>query len=261
MEARQNMPRHKLHVQELEEPASSVPRRRLSKAITFSLLSGALLALAAIIGPHAISIAQQNVQASMSAPAPAPTAAADARQLFAQQSAPAAKQTPPPRPTTAQKASTPAPAPADTAPRRTETIQYESWTVICQDTLDKSSKRSCAAINRVVEPKTNRVAFVWRMNIDEQGRLIARMQTPTSVRIQRGVEVKLGAADSRRFMFTLCDPRSCLAEAVVEDALLKEALGAPEGIAMVTLSDGRGLQFKWSMKGFDKAMTTLRAQH
>ena len=236
MEQRQTMPRHRIHVEEFDAPGSPRKRSFLPRVLTFALLAGIAITLAAIFGPQAISIAQQP-QVAQPPQSPAAQKLAQAQ----------------------PKATTQAALP-ERVPQRTETTQFESWTLICQEKLDKSGKKSCAALSRVVEPKSKQVVFVWRLDFDRDGRLIARMQTPTGVRLQSGVEIRLGKADPRRFMFTLCDAQACLAEAVIEDPLLKEALSAPEGTATVMLRDGRGLQFKWSMKGFDKALASLRAQ-
>lgn len=244
--AGKTMPRHRIHVQELHLPSGSSGMSRLWRRVTVALLVVAALAVAAIFfGPHAISVAQQPQTRQ-----PPNSISVAQQQPQQQQQRPAAA---------GQKAPAQQQPQAPSTPQRIETVIYDAWTVVCRDTVEKSSKKSCSALNRVVEPKSQQVLFVWRMDTDAQGRLIARLQTPTGVQIQRGVEVKFGNADARRFMFTVCDARSCHAEALVDDQLLKESMAAPEGLATVVLRDGRALQFKWSMKGYDKAIASLRS--
>src|SRR5262249_22292153 len=48
-----------------------------------------------------------------------------------------------PTPTGQNQSAPPAPATTSSAPVRTETIVYNSWTVTCTDTLEKGAKKTC----------------------------------------------------------------------------------------------------------------------
>src|SRR6516164_1552015 len=95
-------------------------------------------------------------------------------------------QTPPARP--APKP-TPAPAPAQAAPSgpiRTETINYDNWTVTCRDTADGKSKKVCVA--------------TMPMRVQQQNQQVT-LGAWLILQNAKGVELKLGNGRSYKLSY------------------------------------------------------------
>jgi invasion protein IalB len=168
------------------------------------------------------------------------------------------------RPAAAQ-APTPTPASKSAeqkeGPRRTETVVYDSWTVICQDIVGVSKKRNCTTLLRVADQRSRQVLFSWIVGMNNDGKLTTVFQTPTGVALQKGLELKIENGQPRRFEYVACVSTVCEANAPMEDALVREALAAgANGKAVVTVHDtaGRTINFNLDLKGFDKALAALR---
>jgi invasion protein IalB len=146
---------------------------------------------------------------------------------------------------------------APSVPRRTETINYNSWTITCTDTVEKSSKKVCSGVLQVIEQKEKRVMFAWVIGRDNQGVLRTVMQTPTGVLIANGVELKLGKAPIRTIPYTACEPQRCQASMAMDDAMVKDAMASQEAVATIVAIDGRGINFNMPIKGIDKVFAAI----
>jgi invasion protein IalB len=158
--------------------------------------------------------------------------------------------------TTAPQQAT-APAAPPSVPRRTETVNYDSWTVSCTEPLDKSVKKACSGVLEAIEEKQKRVVFAWIIARDTHGVLRSVMQTPTGVLIAKGVELKLGKAPARTVPYTACEPQRCQASIAMDDALVKDSIASPEATATIYLVDGRSVNFKMPIKGIDKVYASI----
>jgi invasion protein IalB len=176
--------------------------------------------------------------------------------LFAQTALPRPAPVAPNTIANAAPAPTSAPTPA-TAAARTETIVYDSWTVTCRDTVDKSSKKRCSASFQVIEQKQRQVLLTWIIGRTDSGVLMTLMQTPTGVQIQQGVDLKLGEGAVRKLNYVACLPQRCEASINMDEALIKEASSAGNAVATIYSTDGRNINFNMPIKGIDKALAAL----
>jgi invasion protein IalB len=231
------------------------------RACALGMLSGAAMLL-----PQAVPA---QPAAPPAAPAPVPRGAKPpAKPPAAAPAPPAAAQaapTPPPAPTAASPAAgapagaapadQPAPAPI---PWRTEILAFDNWTVTCREfSPDVASRKICSATLQIVQSGTNQAFFNWTLRADE-GRLVNVFQTPTGVLIAPGLELRFGAS-SRRIPFVSCDSGHCLASAPMDDGFLGDTSSAETVEAVIAGSGGKGVQFRFPVKGFDKALAALRS--
>jgi invasion protein IalB len=165
----------------------------------------------------------------------------------------------PPAPA-AQPTAKPAPAPAPTAPRRTETINYDSWTVTCTDTVEKGSSKTCSGVLRVADNKSGQTLFAWIIGRDASGVLRTVMNTPTGVMIQNGVELKFGNSQPGVVPYVACTPQQCEASIVMVESMLKEARSNEKATATIHAVGGRAINFEMSIKGIDKVLVAVGAK-
>ncbi len=151
----------------------------------------------------------------------------------------------------------PAVAPAPVAPQRTETSVQDSWTVMCQE-MPGASKKTCSATLQVIDGEKKQVLFGWVIGKTPEGALTAVFQTPTGILVQRGVELKIGEGAARKINFVACTSLRCEAATALDDALIKEASLTPNVAATIYLVDGRSVNYKMNIKGFDKAVAAVR---
>jgi invasion protein IalB len=146
--------------------------------------------------------------------------------------------------------------PRQDTPQRFETTIYGPWRVICQKPAD-APKKVCTANLRVYDQKRQRVLLIWAISRNAEGALVLLLQTPTGVQVREGVELKLGNGPAHRLKYVACMPRHCQASITLDAALVKQAMGANDATASITLLNGRAVQFNMSIKGIDKALGAL----
>jgi invasion protein IalB len=169
----------------------------------------------------------------------------------------------------AAKAPAPAPTAAATAPSgpiRTETINYDNWTVTCRDTADGKSKKVCMATipMRVQQQNQEIVLGAWLIAHNNEGHLVSLVQTTQidiGVLIAKGVELKLGNGKSYKLNFVDCNPRRCESNLVMDDAVIREIVAAANDRVSVTFwkTDNTEASITLaSIKGVDMAIAAIR---
>jgi invasion protein IalB len=201
---------------------------------------GAALGAIIFLGPE---VEAQSGGTKQAQPAPKPAAPAPAAQ--------------------APAAAAPAAPAAPTAPQRTETVVYDSWTVTCRDTVGTSSKKACSATLplQIVQENQRQVLGAWFIARNNEGALVTLLQTPMlqagGVDLQKGAELKLGKGNTRKLTYASCDPRNCEASVIMDDAMLKEATAAADATITVYAKNGSGVNIQMPIKGIDKAIASI----
>jgi invasion protein IalB len=149
-----------------------------------------------------------------------------------------------------------APAPSQ-IPARTEILNFENWSVTCNEFADAPRAKRCSALLQILQQNTNQVVFTWTVAMDEHKQLVAIMQTPTGVVIPPGVELKVGKSPAQKIPFASCDPGRCVATAPVDANLVREMTTSPTAEAIIQGSQGNTVQFNIQMRGFDRAYAVL----
>lgn len=198
-----------------------------------AIVLGALLGLAALDA----GMAQQQRPAqprrggaqAQPAPAPAPPAAAQ----------PGAEAPPPPQ------------------PFRTEILNFDSWSVTCQEFRDPKPRKVCQAQMQVVRQGTQQVVLSLAVVADDKGVWRALVSTPTGVAIQPGVDVAVQGAAGRKAQYETCEPQRCIAALALDEKTVKDFAAAQQVEATVVTNAGQAIKLTFPMKGFDKAWPAL----
>jgi invasion protein IalB len=159
---------------------------------------------------------------------------------------------------TAQPADkTPAAEPAKI--RRAETIVDDNWTVTCALTDQSGAKRQCSAVLRIAQADKNgaqRVVFSWVLG-RQDGKLESVFSVPSGVLIQPGVEVKIGEKETRKLVFSLCQPDHCESILPLDDLMVKSLSAASSTEVTIYAVNGSTAKFTINMKGFAQALADL----
>ena len=175
----------------------------------------------------------------------------------------AAQTAPRPAPPPQQNPQPPATAaPAQPAvPQRTETFNFDNWSVVCSDYAEGPHKRSCVAVLKVQQSGSNQIILTWTVAINDSKQYVTVIQAPTGVLIRPGLELQLEKAAPRRIEFESCEPGRCTATLVMDNAFMKDAGTAANASVGLQSADGKSVQIGFAMKGFDKALAQLRTSH
>ncbi len=158
----------------------------------------------------------------------------------------------------AQPADKTAPAEAPKI-RRTETIVDDNWTVTCALTDQSGAKRQCSAVLRIAQTDKNgaqRVVFSWVLG-HQDGKLESILLIPPGLLIQPGVEVKIGDKETRKLVYSLCQPDHCEAVLPLDDVMVKGLSAAATTEVTVYAVNGSAVKFTVNMKGFAQALSDL----
>lgn len=164
----------------------------------------------------------------------------------------------PARPAQTAQATPPA---APTGPVKTETTNFENWVLTCQELPPaagaKTGKKTCWAIMRVTDGKTNRVVIVWKLGRDAKDVPTLAITTPTGVLVRDGVDVTLGQT-VRKLAYQWCSPQECEASSPYDAAFEKDLAAGKEATLVFKLQDGRQLNVKVAINGIDKVLAALK---
>jgi invasion protein IalB len=152
----------------------------------------------------------------------------------------------------------PAPQAAATLPpQRTETINFENWILTCREFLEGAKKRSCSATVAVQRTETGQTILALTVQPNDQGRMVASIQTPSGVAIAPGIEVKFDKAFARKFAFDFCEPSRCSASMAADGTFIQDVSAAASVKVTLQSSDGKPVNFEFQIKGFDKAYARM----
>jgi invasion protein IalB len=143
--------------------------------------------------------------------------------------------------------------------RRAETIVDDNWTVTCALTDQSGAKKQCSALLRIAQTDKNgaqRVVFSWVLG-RQDGKLASVFSVPSGVLIQPGVEVKIGDKETRKLVYSLCQPDHCESVLPLDDAMVKGLSAAPTTEVTIYLVNGTSAKFTVNMKGFSQALVDL----
>ncbi len=128
--------------------------------------------------------------------------------------------------------------------------QYGDWQMSC-DTPPGASFEQCAIIQNVTaedQPNVGLSVIVMK-TADQQVRLL-RVLAPLGVLLPNGLGLNIDGTDMGRVAFVRCLPNGCVAEVVMDDALLKALSDGKSAIFVVFKTPEEGIGIPVSLKGF-----------
>ncbi len=165
-------------------------------------------------------------------------------------------------PTAQNKAPSAAPLlaqPADAAnkpPQAKVAGSFGNWTLLCGKEAQDEKER-CSLVLPLVEKETQKLVFRVIVTYGPQGNLVLRVDGPTGVALQRGVEFSPDTKKIYRMPFQTCLPMGCKALLLVPDDLKNELTGSEQGAITVYALNGKAVQTIAAISGFGKGMAAL----
>jgi len=133
---------------------------------------------------------------------------------------------------------------------------FGNWTLLCGKEAQDEKER-CSLVLPLVEKETQKLVFRVIVTYGPQGNLVLRVDGPTGVALQRGVEFSPDTKKIYRMPFQTCLPMGCKALLLVPDDLKKELTGSEQGAITVYALNGKAVQTIAAISGFGKGMAAL----
>lgn len=126
---------------------------------------------------------------------------------------------------------------------------YGDWQIRC-DTPAGAQSEQCALIQSVVaEDRSNAGLTVIILKTADQKSKLMRVVAPLGVLLPSGLGLKLDDKDVGRAGFVRCLPNGCVAEIVMDDALLGQLKTAKTATFIIFETPEEGIGFPLSLKG------------
>lgn len=135
--------------------------------------------------------------------------------------------------------------------------QYGDWQMSC-DTPPGVAFEQCAIIQNVTaedQPNVGLSVIVLK-TADQQARLL-RVLAPLGVLLPNGLGLNIDGTDMGRVAFVRCLPNGCVAEVVMDDALLKQLSEGSNAIFVVFKTPEEGIGIPVSLNGFGDGFANL----
>lgn len=166
--------------------------------------------------------------------------------------------------TTAKKAqpsqSAPA-APATGAPAKpTAHVAggYGNWTLLCgTEDGDDAAHERCSLVLPLIEKKSQKLIFRVILTYGPQGRLVLRVDGPTGLALQRGVEFSTESGGAYRMPFQTCLPMGCKALLLVSDEMRQHLEKSKQATIVVYALNGRAIQTVAETEGLVPGLEAL----
>jgi invasion protein IalB len=135
--------------------------------------------------------------------------------------------------------------------------QYGDWQMSC-DTPPGASFEQCALIQNVsAEDQTNiGLSVIVLKTADRQARLL-RVLAPLGVLLPNGLGLNVDGTDIGRVAFVRCLPNGCVAEVVLDDALIEKLGAGTSAIFVVFKTPEEGIGIPVSLNGFKDGFAQL----
>lgn len=135
---------------------------------------------------------------------------------------------------------------------------FGNWTLLCgKEGEDKNAEERCSLVLPLIEKSSQKLVFRVILTYGPQGKLILRVDGPTGVALQRGVEFSPDTRKIYRMPFQTCLPMGCKALLIVEDDMRKELAASKQGSITVFALNGKGVKTLAELDGFAAGMKAL----
>jgi invasion protein IalB len=134
---------------------------------------------------------------------------------------------------------------------------HKDWQIRC-DTPPGAKTEQCALIQSVTaEDRANvGLTVIVLKTADAKSRLM-RVVAPLGVLLPSGLGLKIDNADIGRAGFVRCLPNGCIAEVVMDDALIKKLTTGKSATFIIFQTPEEGIGFPMSLAGFGEGYAKL----
>jgi invasion protein IalB len=134
---------------------------------------------------------------------------------------------------------------------------HDDWQVRC-DTPPGAKNEQCALIQSVTaEDRANVGLTVIVLKTADQKSRLMRVVAPMGVLLPSGLGLKIDNADVGRAGFVRCLPNGCVAEVVMDDALIQKMRTGKTATFIIFQTPEEGIGFPMSLKGFGEGFDKL----
>jgi invasion protein IalB len=134
---------------------------------------------------------------------------------------------------------------------------FKDWQIRC-DTPPGAKEKQCALIQSVTAADRANVGLtvIVLKTTDHKSRLM-RVVAPLGVLLPSGLGLKIDNKDIGRAGFVRCLPNGCIAEVVMDDALLKKLRTGKTATFIIFQTPEQGIGFPVSLAGFAEGYDKL----
>jgi invasion protein IalB len=134
---------------------------------------------------------------------------------------------------------------------------HKDWQIRC-DTPPGAKNEQCALIQSVTAADRANIGLtvIVLKTADQKSRLM-RVVAPLGVLLPSGLGLKIDNADIGRAGFVRCLPNGCIAEVVMDDALLKKLRTGKTATFIIFQTPEEGIGFPMSLAGFAEGYDQL----
>lgn len=134
---------------------------------------------------------------------------------------------------------------------------FGQWALVCSEPQSKDEKTACSLVQALVEKDTQKLVFRVSVGYGPKGNLVLRIDGPTGVALQKGLEFSPDAVKIYRLPFQTCVPQGCSAVLVVADDLKQDLQKSQKGTITVYALNGQALQAPTELAGFADGLAAL----
>jgi invasion protein IalB len=134
---------------------------------------------------------------------------------------------------------------------------HKDWQIRC-DTPPGAKSEQCALIQSVTaEDRANVGLTVIVLKTADQKSRLMRVVAPLGVLLPSGLGLKIDNADIGRAGFVRCLPNGCIAEVVMDDALIGKLRNGKTATFIIFQTPEEGIGFPVSLAGFGEGYDKL----
>jgi invasion protein IalB len=134
---------------------------------------------------------------------------------------------------------------------------FGQWTLVCGKPNGKTEAPLCSLIQTLIEKESKQLVFRVALAYGPKGNLVLRIDGPTGVALQKGLEFSPDAVKIYRLPFQTCLPRGCTAVLLVEDDLKQDLQKSPNGTITVYALDGQAVRAAAELTGLAEGLAAL----
>ena len=134
---------------------------------------------------------------------------------------------------------------------------HKDWQIRC-DTPPGAKTEQCALIQSVTaEDRANVGLTVIVLKTADQKSRLMRVVAPLGVLLPSGLGLKIDNADVGRAGFVRCMPNGCIAEVIMDDALIQKLRNGKSATFIIFQTPEEGIGFPMSLNGFGEGYDKL----
>ena len=134
---------------------------------------------------------------------------------------------------------------------------FGQWALVCGEVKDETGKEPCSLVQALIEHDSQKLVFRVTVAYGPKGKLVLRIDSPTGVALQKGLEFSPDAVKIYRMPFQTCLAQGCSALLVMADDLKQDLQKSQKGTITVYALNGQAVQAVTELTGFTDGLAAL----